>query len=107
VQKHGIASRTPLPGFTAETKILRGCLEVQDNDKHIRAILMNHDIVPSHKLKDNRILIINLAARLKRKIVFIKADGTYHSPEENETAKQKKEDSEKIAVAKKPSPERG
>lgn len=82
---YSIETRTPIAGFVSEDmNKLRGCLEVQDNDKHIRAILSNHDVVPSHKLKENRALIIALAARLNRKIVFIKADGTYVSPEENE-----------------------
>lgn len=81
LDKYAITTRTPMPGFTEESN-LRGTLDVLDTDKHMRALLMNHNIVPSHKIKDNRVAIITLAARLHRKIVFVKADGTRSSPED-------------------------
>lgn len=95
LEQYSIKSRTPIGDYVVDEKKLRGCLEVQDNDKHIRAILSNHNIVPSHKLKENRALIIALAARLNRKILFIKSDGSYVSPEENETNAQEQKQEQK------------
>jgi len=97
LKQYSIKSRTPIGDFVVDEKKLKGCLEVQDNEKHIRAILSNHNVVPSHKVKENRALIIALAARLNRKIVFIKSDGIYVSPEENETnASQEQKQDEAI-----------
>jgi hypothetical protein len=70
---YGICSYTPLPDpvFPMEP-IHTPLLEVIDNDKNIRAILLNYSKSDKGKMKDLRLRLQKLADELDRKLVYIK-----------------------------------
>lgn len=72
VQAYGITSHTPLAkGRTVQKPKHEAVLEIEDNDRAIRAVLMNYDIQPSGKMKENRRLLKQVADQLGRKLVYI------------------------------------
>lgn len=47
-------------------------LEIEETDRAIRQVLMNYDIQPSGRMKENRRLLKQLADELGRKLVYLK-----------------------------------
>lgn len=72
LETYKITSRTPLADDTIESKgRYDPVLEVYDNDRYIRAILMNYNKAISGKVKENRIRLQGLADELGRKLIFL------------------------------------
>lgn len=72
LQLYKITTTTPI----AKDRIIRrskheAVLEVEESDKAIRAVLMNYDVQPSGKMKENRRLLKQIADQEKRKLVYI------------------------------------
>ena len=47
-------------------------LEIEETDRAIRQVLMNYEIQPSGRMKENRRLLKQLADELGRKLVYLK-----------------------------------
>ena len=74
IRSYNITTRTPLvnPAKEDEKKCLPS-LEVVDSVKCIRAMLMNHNIPISGKMKENRNRLERLADEIERKLIYLPA----------------------------------
>lgn len=73
LRHYNITTQTPLPSQDSPKSLFEPEWEVEDTDKAVRQILMNYEIQPSGKPKENRRLLKQLAEQEKRKLVYIKA----------------------------------
>ena len=72
LQHYKITSRTPLPSTdVSKSYRFEAVLEIEESDKAIRQVLMNYDIQPSGRMKENRRLLKQLADELGRKLVYL------------------------------------
>ncbi len=70
LQRYKICSKTPLPGPAEPLTLHEPEWEVENSEKTIRQILMNHGIQPL-KPKENRRLMKQIADDMQRKLVYI------------------------------------
>ncbi len=72
LQHYKITSRTPIPSTdVSKSYRFEAVLEIEESDKAIRQVLMNYDIQPSGRMKENRRLLKQLADELGRKLVYL------------------------------------
>lgn len=70
---YGICSYTPLPDPNVELEpAYTPVLEVIDSEKHIKAILQNHNKPDRGSIKDLRTRLQKLADELHKKLVYVK-----------------------------------
>ena len=70
---YNIQTRTPLPSHLVVKAKEDWLLEVPDNEKDIRVVLMNHGKSLSTRAKENRVRLERLADELGRKLVYLTA----------------------------------
>ncbi len=73
VRHYNITSKTPLPHTDPPKSLFEAEWTVEDTDKAIRQVLMNYEIQPSGRPKENRRLLKELADERHLKLVYIKA----------------------------------
>ena len=73
LRHYNITSKTHLPHTEPPKSIFDAEWAVEDTDKAIRQVLMNYEIQPSGKPKENRRLLKELADERHLKLVYIKA----------------------------------
>ena len=73
VRHYNITSQTPLPRTDPPKSLFEAEWTVEDTDKAIRQVLMNYEIQPSGRPKENRRLLKELADERHLKLVYIKA----------------------------------
>jgi hypothetical protein len=72
LKHYNIKTITPLPHTEAPKSLFDAEWTVEDTDKAIRQVLMNYEIQPSGKPKENRRLLKELADERHLKLVYIK-----------------------------------
>jgi hypothetical protein len=73
LKSYNITSKTPLPHTEPPKSLFDAEWTVEDTDKAIRQVLMNYEIQPSGRPKENRRLLKELADTRQLKLVYIKA----------------------------------
>ena len=72
LRHYNIISKTPLSTKEPPTSLFEAEWTVEDTDKAIRQVLMNYEIQPSGRPKENRRLLKELADERHLKLVYIK-----------------------------------
>lgn len=73
LRHYNISSKTPLPNTDPPKSLFDAEWTVEDTDKAIRQVLMNYEIQPSGRPKENRRLLKELADERQLKLVYIKS----------------------------------
>ncbi len=72
LRHYNITSKTPLTNKEPPKSLFEAEWTVEDTDKAIRQVLMNYEIQPSGRPKENRRLLKELADERHLKLVYIK-----------------------------------